>query len=410
MSGRRFLVRTFQSVCLLTLLNTAGLGIAQSERRADVKDGLAPWKAGVKVAPVTAGDHHSIHAYFNTSPESPDGRWILYYDSTTTDGHDGEIRIRERASGKETVLARDISCEDAHRAACQQWISGGRCVVFHTVLKSGEWVVKCVDVSTGKERLLAQGRQVGFGQPLGDVVPVYGPHWNPGVHHGIEMVNVATGKIEPTGLTPAVLQKAYPDWVKKTVGDKPFSLFFPLLSPDSTRLIFKIATPAGGDFRSKLASVRTGLFIYDLKNAKFLHQHENWGHPAWHPNSRAFINMQGVLTDLETGKATKIPNYRIYSGDHPTYGPNGRLFTTDTTAEREPFDGAKGAWAVIIGDVGTGERVVIRQFDNSKGARSWRVSHPHPSFSPDGRRLYFNVSDGPWTRLFVAENAQGEKR
>ena len=72
----------------------------------------------MKVSAVSGKDHHSIHSYFNASPESPDGRWVLFYASTTANGHDGEIRVRERATGKETVLARNISCEDAHRAAC----------------------------------------------------------------------------------------------------------------------------------------------------------------------------------------------------------------------------------------------------------------------------------------------------
>src|SRR3712207_9381016 len=64
-------------------------------------------------------------------------------------------------------------------AACQQWVSGGRRVVFHNVLPSGAWVVVAVDVPTGKARLLARGRQVGFGQPAHDLVPLNGPHWNP---------------------------------------------------------------------------------------------------------------------------------------------------------------------------------------------------------------------------------------
>src|SRR4051812_19885744 len=68
-------------------------------------DSLAAWKSGVKVAPVSGADHHSIHAYFNTTPESPDGRHIVFYVSTTTDGQDGEIRVRERSTGRETVLA-----------------------------------------------------------------------------------------------------------------------------------------------------------------------------------------------------------------------------------------------------------------------------------------------------------------
>jgi hypothetical protein len=165
----------------------------------------------VKVTRVSADDEHSIHAYFNTSPESPDGRWVLYYASTAPTGHEGEIRIRERATGRVRVLARGVVVEDAHRAACQQWVSGGRRVVFHTALKTGEWVVLAIDLDTGRERLLARGRQVGFGQPHGDVVPVYGPHWSPGEHRDLELVNAATGALTTTPVTARAVAAAYPE-------------------------------------------------------------------------------------------------------------------------------------------------------------------------------------------------------
>src|SRR5690606_29553332 len=149
---------------------------------------LSAWKTGVKISPVSGNDHHAIHSYFNTTPESPDGRYVLFYASTTANGHEGEIRVRERSTGQETVLARNITCEDAHRVACQQWASGGRRVVFHNLLDSGEWVVMCVDLETGSERLLARGRQLAFGQPNHDLFPLYGPHWNPGEHRGLELL------------------------------------------------------------------------------------------------------------------------------------------------------------------------------------------------------------------------------
>ena len=242
-------------------------------------------------------------------------------------------------------------------------------------------------------------------QPAHDIVPLYGPHWKPGDHRGLELLNVETGKIEPTALTPEAIQKAYPDWVKKTFGEKPISVFFPNLSPDLSRVFFKVATPAGGDFRSKSASERFGLICYDLKKSEFLSLTGKWGHPAWHPNSRDIIDMGGRVLDSTTGKATKIPDYKIYSGDHPSYSPDGKLYVTDSTTNGEPFNGDKQHWAVVVGDVRTGKSAVLHQFDNSKGARSWRVSHPHPAFSADGNRIYFNVSDGPWTRLHVAEVA-----
>src|SRR3954463_854034 len=109
-------------------------------------DPLAPWRAGVKLHPVAPGqERHSIHAYFNTCPESPDGKYVLYYTSGIASGEEGDLRILERATGKETVIATGIHCEDAHRAACQQWSNGGKQVVYHDN-RDGHWQVMAVDI------------------------------------------------------------------------------------------------------------------------------------------------------------------------------------------------------------------------------------------------------------------------
>jgi len=147
------------------------------------------------------------------------------------------------------------------------------------------------------------------------------------------------------------------------------------------------------------------LICYDLKKSAFLSMREKWGHPAWHPNSREILEVAGQVIDSYSGKVQRIPEYTGLRGEHPSFSPDGSLFTADALADGEPFNGSKGSWAVIVGDVRTGKTVKLHQFDNSKGARSWRVSHPHPVFSPDGKRIYFNVSDGEWTWLYVAEAA-----
>ena len=233
---------------------------------------LSGWTSGVKIAPVSAAERHSIHAYFNTSPESPDGRWVLFYASTSPEGHVGEIVIRERATGNEIVLAEKVTVEDAHRAACQQWLSGGRRIAFHTVSDEGVCQVHVVQLDARQARVVARDRQIGFGQPMHDLLPLYGPHWNPGEHRGLELLNVETGEITSTAITPEVIVQAYPDWVEKHYGNEPISLFFPLLSPDASRVLFKLASPAGGNFRSAQASKRLGLFCYDLKESRFLFQ------------------------------------------------------------------------------------------------------------------------------------------
>lgn len=366
-------------------------------------DPMAAWSESVTVAPVAPGaQRHSIHSYFNTSPESPDGRSILFYTSTTREGHLGEVRVRDRASGKEAVLARNVTTEDAHRSACQQWIAKGKSVVFHD-LRDGHWVIVVVDVSSGRERILAKDRMLSWGQAHGDTVPLYGPHWAPGEHRDIELLNVKTGELR-TVVTAEATRRQYPDPISRRFGDQPISLFFPILSPDLNRVIFKLATPRGGDFRSTMASDREMLIGYDLSASRFLFVRTKWGHPAWHPDSRHLINVPNVIIDTTTGRERTIPGVPAFPGSHPSIGPNARLFATDTKVDDA------GRWGVAVAPLEGGQHRILHTFNNDHGASSWRVSHPHPSFSPDGQRLYFNVSSGDWTELYCAQSSAGRPR
>jgi hypothetical protein len=45
----------------------------------------------------------------------------------------------------------------------------------------------------------------------------------------------------------------------------------------------------------------------------------------------------------------------------------------------------------------------MQKFAGDRGAKSWRVSHPHPVFSADGKRIYYNVNAGEHTQLHVAQ-------
>lgn len=361
---------------------------------------LAQWKNGVRFRPVSDNDGaHSIHAYFNTCPESPDGRFVLFFASTTRDAHTGDVHIRNRANGTETTLARDIRVEDAHRVACQQWVSGGKRVVFHGE-QAGQWSVTGVDVESGRVHELAPGRLCGWGAPSTHLVPLYGPHWNPGPHRDLELLNAETGTIE-TVLTADAVKAAYPEWTAAAFGDHPISIFFPILSPDATRVFFKLATPAGGDARSKQASNRQGLICYSLAERRLLYRSDNWGHPSWHWNSQTILNQGFLQFDSSTGDCRQLPGLPTLYGDHSSASPDGNLIVSDT--KMHVFGGKPDDWSVVLATANGSHYCLLKTFDNSQGAESWRRSHPHPVFSPDGRRIYYNVSSGPWTRLEVAE-------
>ena len=343
---------------------------------------------------------HSIHAYFNTSPESPDGRHVLYFSSSSPDGESGDLRVLDRTTNEERIIASDIQTEDAHRAACQQWSGGGSHVVFHN-LRNGQWSVCALNMKTGEERVLAKNRQLGFGSATGNWVPVYGCHWNPGPHRDLELVHVETGETK-TVVSAAETAAEYGEWIEKKLGSRDLTIFFPVMSPDESKVFFKPCVPGGGDsFRGMSVSKRNGKVIFDLQEKKFIRLVEKWGHPSWSPDSSGIFEKGNFLMDVSTGKNGPRFSPSCFS-DHPNLSPDGTVFVTDAEVSKRPF-GRPGHWAIGIGSTSKDEHVVVDVFDNSQGAKSWRRSHPHPAFSADGQRIYYNVSDGPWTRLMVAE-------
>lgn len=363
-------------------------------------DPLSTWKSGVSVRAVDPdAECHSIHAYFNACPESPDGRYVMFFRSRQPDGEFGEICVIERATGKLRVLVSNVTTEDGHRVAAQQWVSGGRRVAFQD-RRDGEWLTAVVDVETGEQKVLARGRLLGFSQPSSDVVPLYGPHWNPGPHRDLELANVATGEIT-TIVTNDAVRQAYPQFIEKHFKSAPTSIFFPELSPDGRRIFFKMSSVRSGDPRRGDASERQGMIVYDIAEKRFLNQFDQWGHPYWHPDSRRIIEFPNVVIDVVAGTTTPIPGVPYFSGSHPSISADGRLLLSDVQLDK--VDGKYKDWGVVVADMQGSGYVTLHRFPKEGGATSWRVPHPHPVFSADGKRIYFNLSAGPWTRLHVIE-------
>lgn len=366
-------------------------------------DPVAAWSRGVTIRAVSAvGNRHTTHSYYLANPESPDGTHVLFFTSTDSQGQAGEVRMIERATGKETVLAENVHTEDAHRVACQQWLSGGKRVAFHEVVGK-RWRVVVVDVHTLEKTIIAEDHQIGFGRPEGDLVPLYGCHWNPGPYRDLEVWDAATGKIT-TRATISAVEGKHGDWLKQEFGGRPCSIFFPVLSPDLKRVFFKVAAGNGGDdYMSSRASHRQGTVVYDFEKGACVWQRQQWGHPAWTPDSQHIFEVGNILFDIagNPAKHTRLKDVPALSGSHPSVSPDGKLAVTDGMSRNA---GGKGdEWGIVVADMNGGSWVLLHSFGQSGGAKSWRRNHPHPAFSADGRRIYYNVSDGPFTRLMVAE-------
>jgi hypothetical protein len=365
---------------------------------------VALWSNATLRAVSKVAERHSIHTYFNVSPESPDGLYVLFYASRAEDAQTGELVMQKRATGEEAVIARGVVTEDAHRAACQQWMDGGRAIVYHDC-RAGRWTVLAVDRETLKERVVAVDRQLGFGAAAGSQVPLYGCHWKPGAYRDLELADLRTGVIRTAVRVSDAVAQA-PEWAAKTFGggSPALSIFFPVVSPDGQRVFFKLAKGGGGDnFRSSSASVREGKFVYDLASGSLVRFYPQWGHPAWHPDSRRLIEKGNVLLEPDTKTVKKLA---VLPTDHPSFAPDGTLFVSDGKISKADY-AATGNQVVTVGSATADEQARVDLFKATEGAKTWRKSHPHPAFSPDGRRLYYNVNAGPWTELRVAEVSDG---
>ena len=82
---------------------------------------------------------------------------------------------------------------------------------------------------------------------------------------------------------------------------------------------------------------------------------------------------------------------------------NDTLFTNSDGKVSKADYAATGNLVVTVGSATGDAQARVDMFKATAGAKSWRKSHPHPVFSPDGHRLYYNVNAGPWTELRVAE-------
>ncbi|MDR1190763.1 MAG: hypothetical protein LBK60_03740 [Verrucomicrobiales bacterium] len=389
-------------------LDTAAMLLWHSLQSLTVSDPqLLAWQ-DAECRPVPAApDRHAIHSYFNLCPESPDGGSVLYFTSAAVDGERGELRVLNRVDGVERIIVSGLVAEDAHRVACQQWLAGGEQIAYHNYdPRDRRWRVFTVSAAGGAPRLLAEDRQLGMGAAAGDWAPLYGCHWNPGVHRDLELVNVRTGAIHVAVTISAVLEQYGAD-VEQLLGGRDVSIFFPVLSPDGQRVFFKLARGGGGnDFRSPSASKREGMVIYDFAEKRFLGFHTWWGHPSWTRDGKKIltkVDHGSVLFDAGDGAAT--PLVPGAASNHPSFNPAQTLYVTDANIAWKN-GGRPGEWGIFAVAPSANEFTLIHRFPfrtKGLGAQSWRLPDPHPVFSADGQRIYFNANAGPWTRLQVIE-------
>jgi len=265
---------------------------------------------------------------------------------------------------------------------------------------AGEWVVAVVDVEDRRGTRAREEPAEFLGRPDADVVPLYGPHWNPGEHRDLELVNVESGEIRTVLTNEAsreisgvdrqdVRRAADVDFLSRPQSDgRRCSSRW----PRRETAIRAAKAPAGGRARSATARGPALLFLIAVGPsvvASRLEDDRRDAEPA-DPHGVGAVERLPVCPTAAPAILPRAPTERSWS-------PTARWSVSagpETTGHR-------------VMDIRGNDHVIIHKFDNSHGAASWR-SRTAPGVQRRRRRIYFNVSSGPWTS-FTSPNAAASR-
>jgi len=119
------------------------------------------------------------------------------------------------------------------------------------------------------------------------------------------------------------------------------------------------------------------------------HTHEVFGPKG---KSLYFVSSGAVwAVDFDTGKKRLIFEAPDHCPGHITVSPDERWIAADMWANEGTDSHGNPMSGILLVDTKTGEQRVLCRFPRGKS----HPAHPHPNFSPDGRKIAFVIADGP---------------
>jgi len=374
-----------------------------------------------------------IHRFFDTSPISPSGKYIVLFrfpseTHSPTPGEVGEVILVEIKTGKERVVAKSRGFE-MQLGANVQWgrtdkelffndVDTTTWKIFATLLNPFSGKLRRMDgpvfmVSPDGKQLashnLAKSRfaQVGYGAVVPNTIALR----NKGLvdSDGIYITDVATGKCRQIVSIKQIYENAIPSMAITNPENFEFYCFQVKWNPQGTRLLTVI------DWLPKKEGKRQRVVITmraDGSDIRTAVTNEQWSlgghHINWMPDGEQLsmnLNVDGkpgieIITVKYDGTNMKTV-YKIGSG-HPSYHPKGLPYIiTDAYSGEMTLPNGKTPIRLINVEKQTERNIaeiVLPEITNFE----FRVD-AHPAWDKTGRYVVFNGVDNGTRCVYIAD-------
>lgn len=339
---------------------------------------------------VGADGASTIFSFFNTCPESPDGKTIAYVRCIKEPSGDGdellapaELWVCDRNLKKYRKVT-GIKGTAAHNGIEAQWIDNSRIAFFDN------GIVRLVNIYTGKDLLNKQIKADGLGHQPHQGKVLYNIYTDdgrgePGTYeldcNTLQTRLVLSVKAYAQVLLPAYLQQKDIDSLQH------WRTLHSQYSPDGKKIAFRL------DVGSSEKSQLLGVCNIDGSGLKIMNKAL---HFFWYDNT----SIVGHLQVDKNGKRPETPEKRYTltrwdlngnilqemmtpPGNHLAMSPDGQHFVSETFYQTNPV-------IVKLYTIGhPGATVTIAGFDPYD--ITWkRRFHVNPAFSRDGKRVYYS--------------------
>jgi len=340
-----------------------------------------------------SGELPAIHAYFDLPPESPDGAWVVYFEFTDGVPGPGDL-VLVRPDGSERRVILEGRSGNAHSALTQQWVDANR-----LAFKEGQAdeVTTILDVRDGGTRDIPGAIRM-LSPDGGRAVTFVGEPDNPR-RRVVCVTDIESGEMTRLfDVQDALAIHPFADRIEQREG-----LIFmnAKWAPDGSQFFAVFNNEVYRRDHPDVIRVKS-IVIAGADGSGLRYLKEIGHHPMWSPDGSSITSFdfatEGgqdfIAQPVDSGEPCTI--LERATGVHPTLSADGRRILTDA------FYKDRKEAAILMYDTATGDYETLATF-RSEDTTHETGCHPHPAWSRDESRAYFNAADDGTPHLYAMD-------